>query len=81
MRLGKPGIEGLCTDFLSRNPGHFIKPSRVNGSVIVSVFGRFKYNARGHLSSVNYRGCVVKLIIADAVKSTPLFLCHSSSPY
>ena len=41
---------------------------RVNGSVVESLFGRFKYNADGHLSGVNYRGCVARLIISDAVK-------------
>ena len=69
IRLTIEGFTGLCSDFLARNPRHFIKPCRVNGSVIESLFGRFKYNAGGHLSSVNYRGCVAKLIIADAVNS------------
>ena len=55
-------------DFLARNPGYFIKPVRVNGSVVESLFGRFKYNADGNLSGVNYRGCVASLIISDAVK-------------
>ena len=41
---------------------------RVNGSVVESLFGRFKYNADGHLSGVNYRGCVARMIISDAVK-------------
>ena len=69
LRLTIEGFLGLCNDFLTRNPGYFIKPIRVNGSVIESLFGRFKYNAGGHLSAVNYRGCVAKLIIADAVKT------------
>ena len=65
------GFLGLCNDFMTCNPGYFIKPIRVNGSrVIESLFGRFKYNAGGHLSAVNYRGCVAKLTIADAVNAT-----------
>ena len=68
LRLTVQGFQGLCTDFLTRNPGYFIKPVRVNGSVVESLFGRFKYNANGHLSGVNYRGCVARLIISDAVK-------------
>lgn len=68
LRLTIEGFTGLCNDFLTRNQRYFIKPIRVNGSVIESLFGQFKYNAGGHLSAVNYRGCVAKLVIADAVK-------------
>ena len=68
LRLTVQGFQGLCADFFTRNPGYFIKPVRVNGSVVESLFGRFKYNADGHLSGVNYRGCVARLIISDAVK-------------
>ena len=66
LRLTIEGVTGLCSDFLVRNPGYFIKPIRINGSVIESLFGRFKYNSGGNLSSVNYRNCVAKLVIADA---------------
>ena len=62
------GFKGLCSDFFVRNPDYFMKPIRVNGSVVESLFGRFKYNADGHLSAVNYRGCVARLIVSDAVK-------------
>ena len=62
------GFKGLCSDFFVRNPCYFMKPVRVNGSVVESFFGRFKYNADGHLSAVNYRGCVARLIVSDAVK-------------
>ena len=36
--------------------------------MVESLFGRFKYNADGHLSGVNYRGCAARLVISDAVK-------------
>ena len=62
------GFKGLCSDFFVRNPGYFMKPVQVNGSVVESLFGRFKYNADGHLSAVNYWGCVARLIVSDAVK-------------
>ena len=66
VRLTIEGFIGLCSDFLVRNPGYFIKPIRINGRVIESLFGRFKYNSGGNLSSVNYRNCIAKLVIADA---------------
>ena len=64
------GFKGQCSDFFVRNPGYFLKPVRVNGSVVESLFGRFKYNADGHLSAVNYRGCVARLIVSDAVNKS-----------
>ena len=60
------GFIGLCSDFLVRNPGYFIKPIRINRSVIESLFGRSNYNSGGNLFSANYRNCVAKLVIADA---------------
>ena len=33
-----------------------------------SLFSRFKYHANGNLSSVNYRGCVAKMVISDSVR-------------
>ena len=62
LRFTIEGFTALCNDFLTRNPGYFLKLIWVNGSVIESLFGRFKYNAGGHLSAVNYRGCVAKLV-------------------
>ena len=62
------GFMGLCQDFFARNPGYYIQPVRINGSVIESLFSRFKYHANGHLSAVNYRGAVAKMIISDAIK-------------
>ena len=38
-------------------------------SVVESLFGRFKYNAGGHLSVINYQESVAKYIIADATKN------------
>ena len=70
LQLTVTGFSGLCQDFLARYPGYYIVPVRVNGSVVESLFGRFKYNAGGHLSAINYQGSVEKLIIADATKNT-----------
>ena len=69
LRLTIKRFIGLCNDFLIRNPGYSIKPIRINGSVIESLFGHFKYNSWGNLSSVNYRNCVAKLVIADAANA------------
>ena len=69
-RHGTCVFNGLCQDFLARFPGYYIVPVRINGSVVESLFGRFKFNAGGHLSAINYQGSVAKLIIADASKST-----------
>ena len=33
------GFTGLCKDFLARNPGYFLKPIRVKGSVVESLLG------------------------------------------
>lgn len=68
LRITVKGFLGFCQDFLTRNPGYYIQPVRINGSVVESLFSRFKYHANGNLSSVNYRGCVAKMIISDAVK-------------
>ena len=65
LRMTVAGFKGLCSDFFVRNPGYFMKPVRVNGSVVESLFGRFKYNADGHLSAMNYRGCMARLIIVS----------------
>ena len=62
------GFLGLTEDFLARNPGYYLQPVRVNGSVVESLFSRFKYHANGHLSAVNYRGSIAKLMICDAVR-------------
>ena len=62
------GFLTLCEEFLARNPGYYVQPVRVNGSVAESLFSRFKYHANGHLSAINYRGSVAKLMISDAVK-------------
>ena len=68
LRMAVNGFMGLCQDFFSRNPGYYVQPVRVNGSVIESLFSRFKYHANGHLSAVNYRGAVAKMVVSDALK-------------
>ena len=70
LRLTVEGFTGLCQDFLTRFPGYYLVPVRINGSVVESLFSRFKFNAGGHLSAINYQGSVAKMIIADATKST-----------
>ena len=52
------GFMSLCQNFFTRNPGYYVQPVCVNGSVIESLFSRFKYHANGHLSAVNYHGAV-----------------------
>ena len=48
------GFIGLCEHFLSRYPGYFITPVRLNGSAAESYFSQLKYAVRGQLSAINY---------------------------
>lgn len=67
-RLMKCGFIGLCTDFTSRHgPDNYIVPVRVNGSAIESLFSRFKYNANGNLSAVNYESAMSRLLTANSI--------------
>lgn len=55
------GFTGLCEYFVTRYPGYFISPIRVNGSVVESLFSSLKYISGGHLSSVNYSSSLTAL--------------------
>ena len=68
LRMAVKGFMGLCQDFFTWNPSYYVQPVRVNGSVIERLFSRFKYHTNGHLSAVNYRGAVAKMIVSDAIK-------------
>ena len=68
MQLTYHGFVGLVSDFLSRHgPEHYLVPVRINGSAIESLFSRFKYNADGNLSAVNYETAMSRLLTATAV--------------
>ena len=54
LQLTVKGFSGLCQDFLAKYPGYIVLV-RINGSVVESLFGRFKFNAEGHLSAI--KGC------------------------
>jgi hypothetical protein len=54
LRICVYGAQSLIHDFVSRNPGYFVVLSRINGSVVESLFSQLKYAASGKLSSVNY---------------------------
>ncbi len=56
------GFNGLCKDFLSRNPGYFIVPVRISCSAIESVFSCLKYISGGNLSAINYTTSLSALI-------------------
>ena len=71
MRLLYFGFSGLCQDFTARHgPNHYIVPVRINGSAIESLFGRFKVDAGGNLSAVNYEAAVSRVVMADAISCT-----------
>lgn len=56
------GARALVKDFVTRNPGYFIVLSRINGSVVESLFSQLKYSVGGKLTSLNYnnaRGSVL----------------------
>ena len=42
-------------------------PVRINGSAIESLFSRFKYNAKGNLSDINYETTMSRLLTASVV--------------
>ena len=47
LRVMYNGFVGLCTDFISENPGYFIIPVRMNGSAVESYFSQLKFSAGG----------------------------------
>lgn len=55
------GFSGLCEYFVTRYPGYFISPIRVNGSAVESLFSSLKYISGGNLSSVNYSSSLTAL--------------------
>ena len=62
------GFMGLTSDFLEwHGTNHYIVPVRINGSAIESLFSRFKYDADGNLSAVNYETAMARLLTAKAV--------------
>ena len=73
MRLLYFGFTGLCQDFTARHgPDHYIVPVRINGSAIESLFGRFKFDAGGNLSAVNYEAALSRVLTADAIARTSM---------
>lgn len=65
------GFLGLCEEFTSRHgPDHYLVTVRINGSAIESLFSRFKYNADGNLSAVNYETAVSRLLTANSVSQS-----------
>ena len=58
--------------FLSRNKGYSVSPLRLSGSAVESIFGQFKYNARGKLDASNYQVARAALLTKQASE------CHYS---
>ena len=56
------GFNALCNDFLTKHPGYFISPIRINGSAVESIFSSLKYIAGGNLSSTNYATSLSSLV-------------------
>ena len=55
LRIDVQSFTEFCSDFLSRNNGYFVSPLHLSGSAVESIFGEFKYNARGKLDASNYQ--------------------------
>ena len=71
MRLLYFGFTGFCTDFTATyGPDHYVVPVRINGSAIESLFGRFKFDAGGNLSAINYEAALSCIMTADAIART-----------
>ena len=65
------GFTGFCADFTATyGPAHYVVPVRINGSAIESLFGRFKFDAGGNLSAVNYEAALSRVLAADAIART-----------
>ena len=62
----------FCSDFLSRQKGYFVSPLCLSGSAVESIFGQFKYNARGKLDASNYQVARAALLTKQASE------CHYS---
>ena len=67
LRLMYYGFKGLCDSFTRQHGQYYVVPVRINGSVIGSLFSRFKYDAGGNLSATNYESAISRLLTADAV--------------
>ena len=71
MRLLYFGFTGFCADFTATyGPDHYVVPVRINGSAIESLFGRFKFDAGGNLSAINYEAALSCVMTADAIART-----------
>ena len=71
MRLLYFGFTGFCADFTATyGPDHYVVPVRINGSAIESLFGRFKFDAGGNLSAINYEAALSRVMTADAIART-----------
>ena len=72
LRIDVQGFTEFCSDFLSRQRGYFVSPLRLSGSAVESIFGQFKYNARGKLDAANYQVARAALLTKQASE------CHHS---
>jgi hypothetical protein len=54
LRLCVYGVQNLVHDFTASHPNNFLVLSRINGSVVESLFSQLKFSANGKLSSINY---------------------------
>ena len=65
LRLMYYGFKQLCDSFTRQHGQYYVVPVRINGSVIESLFSRFKYDAGGNLSATNYESAISRLLTAD----------------
>ena len=71
MRLLYFGFVGFCVDFTATyGLDHYVVPVRISGSAIESLFGRFKLDAGGNLSAINYETALSCEMTADAICRT-----------
>ena len=50
-------------------PTYYVVPVCMSGSAIESLFSRFKYDASGNLTAVNYESALSRFLTATSVES------------
>lgn len=55
--------KSLVADFTTRNTEYFLVLSRINGSVVESLFSQLKYSVGGKLTSINYANARASVIV------------------
>ena len=74
LRICYFGFIAFCENFLTKYPGYYIAPLKLNGSAVETLFSQFKFNAGGKLTSLNYTTAKRSLMLRRGIHGH-----HSSS--